>query len=79
MLKLTIENCLTGPLAHKSTLKLLEEKIKRCVTLDEASIAIQKIPNLSVYNGGAHVAVHPTYQGQFADGSCRIAIVTATA
>lgn len=75
MLTLTIENKLTGPLAHKVKLMQLEEIAEKATSLEEVAAAVQRI-GLGAYRGGHHVAVHPVYNGRFASGSERLAIIT---
>lgn len=76
-LVLWIEHAITGPLAHRKTRELLENAVNGAATLDDAAASIPQIPGLSVYRGGDHVAIHPIYNGKFAHGSDRLAIVTA--
>ncbi len=75
MLALTIENKLTGPLAHKVKQTQLEEITEKATSLEEVAVAVQKI-GLGAYRGGHHVAIHPVYNGRFVGGSERIAIIT---
>lgn len=75
MLNLKVENQFTGPLAHKGTLRHLEEAVKKSSTLEEVALLAQEI-GLGTYRGGHHVAIHPIYNGQFAGGSERLAIIT---
>ena len=75
MLNLQIENKFTGPLAHRPKLTQLEAIAEKSTSLEEAAIAVQKI-GLGAYRGGHHVAVHPIYNGKFAHGSERLAIIT---
>jgi len=75
-MKLTIERTLTGPLAHKPTLALLERAVATATTLDEVDQAISAIPSLATYRGGSHIAVHPVWNGKFSNGSTRLAIIT---
>jgi len=70
-----IENDFTGPLAHKPTRAALEEAIATSDTLDELAVAIEEIPDLAVYLGSNHIAVHPTHLGAFASGSERLALI----
>lgn len=72
---LTIENDITGPLAHKAhrfTLELIAEHAR---TIDEAAhtIATAMAGVVTVYKGGSHVAVHGLHNGQM--GRERLALI----
>ena len=59
MLKLNIEESLTGPLAHPPTRIALENKVAAAATLDECAAEIETTPwRLRAYRGGNHIAVH---------------------
>ena len=75
-LKLAVEYTFTGPLHHKPTVALLEDAVAASTSLEQATQRIEQIHGLATYCGGSHVAVHPTWRGQFANGSERLAIVT---
>jgi len=75
MLKLTIEEGLTGPLAHPPTRKALEELVDRAASLIDAAEGIKTIPGLACYHGGSHVAVHAGLANGFF-GTTRWAIIT---
>jgi len=75
MLKLAIEESLTGPLAHPPTRKALEEMVAGAASLIDAVAGIKTIPGLACYHGGSHVAVHAGLaNGYF--GPTRLAIIT---
>jgi hypothetical protein len=74
MLKLTIEESLTGPLAHPPTRRAVEELVERSNTLEEAAAGIDAIPGLTFYRGSMHVAIHTKSSGQF--NPIRWAIIT---
>ncbi len=77
MLKLVIEIPDSGPLTNKATLCQLERVAEKCQTLDEAVKFIRMLcPSLATYKGGSHIAVHPSFRGEFASGSERLAILT---
>ena len=82
MLKLTIEESLTGPLAHPPTRKALEELVDRSKTLDEVAAGIRTITGLMYYRGGSHIAIHCKHEYFFSDlkvvecGHTRWAIIT---
>lgn len=78
-MKLTVEYSTTGPLRHKATLAALEDAVALATTLDEANRAVLAIPSLATYRGGSHIAVHSEWNGQFANGSERLAIITEKA
>lgn len=74
MLKLTIEESLTGPLAHPPTRKALEELVSGAASLIDAAMGIKTIPGLACYHGGSHIAVHSGSNGQLSH--TRWAIIT---
>ncbi len=78
-LVITFENTLTGPLSHRATAEALQRAVDSTETLYDAGQRISAIPCLAIYLGDHHVAVHPSYRGQFANGSQRVAIVTEAA
>lgn len=76
-MKLVIEYDATGPMAHKPTKRILEEIVEKSTSLDEAYAGIkERLPNLGLYRGGSHIAIHPTHTGKFSHGSDRVAMVT---
>ncbi|MCK9362102.1 MAG: hypothetical protein M0P74_00645 [Syntrophales bacterium] len=74
MLKLTIEESLTGPLAHPPTRRALEELVDRSKTLEDVSAGVDAIPGLTFYKGSMHVAIHTKSLGRFSP--TRWAIIT---
>lgn len=72
MLKLKIEESLTGPLAHPPTRRALEELVDLSNTLEEAAAGIKTIPGLARYKGGSHIAIHSTISGQLSYTRCAI-------
>ncbi len=74
MLKLKIEESVTGPLAHSPTRIALENIAAEAATLDECAARIKTIPGLGVYRGGSHVAIHRLSNGRLSH--TRWAIVT---
>lgn len=77
MIHLHIEYTLTGPLSNPATLGALENACMRANSLDEAKKLITDITGVYIYVGGNHIAVHPGHHGRFANGSQRLAIITA--
>lgn len=79
MLKLTIEDNLTGPLAHPPTQRALEDLVAASDSMSDAAAGIVKaIPGLACYRGGSHVAVHAGRLNGFF-GPTRLAIITEEA
>lgn len=78
-MQLIFENTMTGPLRHRHTRHALVNAVGNAVSLNEVASVVNKIAGLASYLGGSHVAVHPTFRGQFAHGSERVAIIVASA
>lgn len=78
-MKLIVESSLTGPLACSQTLAALERAAASAASLDEADQLVSRIPALATYRGGSHVAVHPTWNGHFSNGSERLALIVEDA
>jgi hypothetical protein len=75
MLKLKIEEGLTGPLAHPPTRRALEDLVDRSKTLEEAAAGVDAIPGLTFYKGSMHIAIHSkSHDGKFSH--TRWAIIT---
>lgn len=77
-LQITVEHCITGPLARRHTLRDITAIVTESASLDDCHASLVSAGyGRHLYRGGSHIAFHPTHRGAFVHGE-RHAIITSS-